>query len=179
VLVAACSSQVPPSTAGGTCTDYVIQAAHPSGVTDAGTAPDASSSSLCINLPPSDAGPIQCTLLATLKVPGSESTCATLGVPTPASNTLTQFRAQQESAWQSMGGAASGQPDPSKLPVCVVPQLTGSDLDPNGSCAVASKPGFCLLTGSATPNCGIAEVVLSPSGWLDGALITIDCRNGC
>jgi hypothetical protein len=137
----------------------------------------ADTSNLCINLAPSDAGPVKCTLLAMIKTPGGESMCADLGVPTPDSNTLMQFRAQAESAWQSMGGAASGQPDPSRLPVCVVPQLTGTDLDANGSCGAATKPGFCLV---ANPNCGISpDVVVSPSGWLDGALITIDCRNGC
>jgi hypothetical protein len=183
-LAAACSSsKVQPSNVTGSCSEYVAEVENSvaggdggSRIGDGGSELGDAGTGVCINLPPSDAGPVKCILLATLTAPGSESACATLGVPTPDANTLMQFRAQQETAWQSTGGATSGQPDPAKLPVCALPQLTGSDLDVNGSCASASKPGFCLVMGT---NCGVPAVVVSPSGWLNGALITVDCRNGC
>jgi hypothetical protein len=173
---------VPPSTASGTCTDFVTQVSNNPGDAGPCTADSsaklcADSQNLCIDLAPSDAGPMKCNLLAMLRTPGNESMCTALGVPTPDANTLMQFRSQAESAWQSMGGAASGQPDPSKLPICIVPQLTGSDLDANGSCGASPKPGFCVV---ANPNCGInPAVVVTPGGWLNGALITIDCQTGC
>jgi hypothetical protein len=137
---------------------------------------------LCIPVPlHRDAnGGVSCTVLATLPRPGNQSMCAAYGLDVPDATVLRQFRTQQRAEWRKSGGADAGLQNPLELPVCMVPQLVGADIDAQGWCDNSAKAGWCV-----GPNTGACpqELVLSspasPEGNLDFVRFTVVCSEGC
>jgi hypothetical protein len=112
-------------------------------------------------LMPSPDGTAPCQVLATLSNHGDESVCAAFGLEVPDANTLRRMR---DSA--------------SQLPLCLVPQLSGADLDFPGGCASSSKAGWCYATGPAAGGCP-QTLMFSPAGVPLGATLKITCAQGC
>jgi len=106
-------------------------------------------------------GSAPCRVLATLSNPGDESVCPAFGLQVPDANTLRRTR---DSA--------------SQLPLCLVPQLSGADLDATGGCASSSTAGWCYATGAAAGGCP-QRLLFSPAGVPLGATLKITCAQGC
>jgi hypothetical protein len=131
------------------------------------------------SVPARDAsGRAPCIVLAMLPRPGNESVCTAFGLDVPDADVLGHFRGRREAEWRASGEADAGVPNPQRRPMCLIPQLAGSDLDLSGSCATSPKAGWCLESSSCP-----AELMFSPSvapgGDLAGALITVACSQGC
>ncbi len=171
LAAAACtSSESPPSGPAETCVGYQDEtrtfldggadAVNPSIHADA--APS------CLPFPASDLGKaLSCTVFATLDATGDESLCQAAGFDAPDADTLRQLRAQQQAESQRDGEAI----DWSTKPTCVVPQRAAA-VDADAPCG-SSEPGWCL---EATSLCE-GQVLFSPQGRPDGALITIVCQD--
>lgn len=117
-------------------------------------------------------------VLATLPQPGDESVCAAYGLNVPDADVVRHFRDRQDAEWRRSGGADAGVPNPYTLPMCMVPQLLGADLDPNGSCDASPKAGWCVFAGTCEEQLGFSSKA-SPTGDLAGARITVACSQGC
>ena len=125
-------------------------------------------------------GTVPCLILVTLPTPGAESTCSGLPGLQPAPfDVLSRFQAGPHAGWVQGGGAASGQPDPSSFPTCVMNELTtttdhGADFT-NGTCAVSPNPGWCYVTGAAAGG-GCSQQILFTSGQPPhGASVSLQC----
>lgn len=165
----ACSSNPPPSGPAETCVGYQDETLAGGG--DAGGIV-ADPAPTCIPFPASHLGStLSCTVFATLDAPGDESLCGAVGLKAPDAPTLQQLRAQQDSE-QRAGGADSGAPDWSMRPTCVVPPLGAGVLDAGQPCG-STQPSWCLAAGGACES----EVLFSPQGRPDGALITVVCQD--
>jgi hypothetical protein len=135
---------------------------------------------ICISWPVArDAsGSVPCTMLAMLPRPGDESQCAAYGLGVPDADVLRQFRDRREADWRASGGADAGAPNPQELPMCLVPQLVGPDLDANGSCSLSPNAGWCVVANACDKQLSFTSRA-SPSGDLAGALFIFACSQGC
>jgi hypothetical protein len=117
-------------------------------------------------------------VFALLPLPGDESFCTMFGLDVPDADTLHWYTERREAEWLSAGGADGGSPDPRQFPMCVVPQLIGADLDSSGSCASSQRAGWCAEHEICKTEVAFTPAA-SPTGLLNGALITFACSEGC
>ena len=110
----------------------------------------------------SQTGLVPCEILVTLNTPGDESACSTLpGLSIPPANVLAPFQAARHAAWVAAGGSATGNPDPSALPVCFEDQIPSSSFGPDGTCLTSQASGWCYVQGGADGVCP-QQLVFNP-----------------
>jgi hypothetical protein len=170
LAVAACtSSESPPSGPAVTCVGYQDESRTflDGGADEVDASLRGDAAPACVPFPASDLGKaLTCTVFATLDAAGDESLCQAAGLDTPDADTLRQLRSQQQAERPADGGAV----DWSTKPTCVVPPRAASG---EAGAPCGSQPGWCLETTSLCES----QVVFSPQGRPDGALITIVCED--